>query len=55
MNHETRLREGKDVVDWHGIGGFEKYTKGFGRRMMKSQGWEEEKGLGRQSRGISTP
>lgn len=27
MHHETRLREGKDVADWHGIGGFEKYTK----------------------------
>ena len=29
--------------------------QGFGGRVMRSQGWEEGQGLGRQSRGIATP
>ncbi|XP_042856097.1 G patch domain-containing protein 3-like [Penaeus japonicus] len=34
------------------IGEFEAHTRGFGRRLMEAQGWEEGKGLGRNSAGL---
>ncbi|XP_047489385.1 G patch domain-containing protein 3-like [Penaeus chinensis] len=34
------------------IGEFEAHTRGIGRRLMEAQGWEEGKGLGRNSAGL---
>ncbi|XP_014666083.1 PREDICTED: G patch domain-containing protein 3-like isoform X2 [Priapulus caudatus] len=35
------------------IGKFEKYTKGFGRKIMEHHGWKEGQGLGKMKSGIS--
>ncbi|CAL4073931.1 unnamed protein product, partial [Meganyctiphanes norvegica] len=34
------------------IGVFESHTRGFGRRMMESQGWTDGQGLGRKGKGM---
>eukprot|EP00118_Oscarella_pearsei_P009842 m.57683 g.57683 ORF g.57683 m.57683 type:complete len:145 (+) comp34755_c0_seq1:2158-2592(+) len=55
IQYENQLRQGRNVPDWHGIGGFEEHTKGFGGRLLRSQGWVKGKGLGRHSEGIAAP
>ncbi|CAG2109051.1 unnamed protein product [Medioppia subpectinata] len=37
------------------IGAFERHTKGFGRRIMESQGWKSGTGLGQSVSGIPEP
>ncbi|XP_028985783.1 G patch domain-containing protein 3 [Betta splendens] len=55
MRYEKRLREG--LEDRSGqtqkIGSFERFTKGFGRRLMEQQGWKDGEGLGNSQIGIS--
>ncbi|KAM9722974.1 G patch domain-containing protein 3 [Menidia menidia] len=55
MRYETRLREGVEDGSGHNqsIGSFEKFTKGFGRRLMEKQGWRDGEGLGNSQVGIS--
>lgn len=38
-----------------GYGHFEKFTKGIGRKVLLSQGWEEGKGIGRHNHGRPMP
>ncbi|XP_034409991.1 G patch domain-containing protein 3 [Cyclopterus lumpus] len=54
MRYEQRLREGLEDGSGHSqsIGGFEKFTKGFGRRLMEKQGWKDGEGLGNSRIGI---
>lgn len=55
MRYEKRLREGLEDRSGHSqsIGSFEKFTKGFGRRVMEKQGWKDGEGLGHSQIGIS--
>ncbi|XP_031608184.1 G patch domain-containing protein 3 [Oreochromis aureus] len=55
MRYEKRLREGHEDGSGHNqsIGRFERFTKGFGRRVMEKQGWREGEGLGNSQIGIS--
>ncbi|XP_066573771.1 G patch domain-containing protein 3 [Amia ocellicauda] len=55
MRHEQRLRAGLESGSLLGprIGGFEKFTKGVGRRLMEQQGWREGQGLGHSRPGIA--
>ncbi|XP_061920248.1 G patch domain-containing protein 3 [Entelurus aequoreus] len=55
MRLEKRLREGLEsgVAHNQAIGSFEKFTKGFGRRVMEKQGWKDGEGLGSSQIGIS--
>ncbi|XP_033837485.1 G patch domain-containing protein 3 [Periophthalmus magnuspinnatus] len=54
MRYENRLRDG--LADGSGqgqsIGKFEKFTKGFGRRVMEKQGWKDGEGLGSSQTGM---
>ncbi|XP_068179531.1 G patch domain-containing protein 3 [Antennarius striatus] len=54
MRYEKRLREGleKMSADSQSIGSFERFTKGFGRRVMEKQGWKDGEGLGHSQIGI---
>ncbi|KAM6909853.1 G patch domain-containing protein 3 [Xenentodon cancila] len=54
MRYEKRLREGQEEGSGHNqtIGNFEKFTKGFGRRVMEKQGWKDGEGLGNSQIGI---
>ncbi|XP_053310457.1 G patch domain-containing protein 3 [Spea bombifrons] len=52
MRLETRRREGLEVGGSHGLGGFERFTKGIGRRLMERQGWTDGSGLGASGRGM---
>ncbi|XP_054637730.1 G patch domain-containing protein 3 [Dunckerocampus dactyliophorus] len=55
MRLEKRLREGLEPGVAHNqtIGSFERFTKGFGRRVMEKQGWKDGEGLGSSQIGIS--
>ncbi|CAL1611504.1 unnamed protein product [Knipowitschia caucasica] len=55
MRFEQRRRDGlEDAADeGQAIGKFEKFTKGFGRRLMERQGWRDGHGLGSSHIGIS--
>uniref|UniRef100_UPI0037E7CA1F G patch domain-containing protein 3 n=1 Tax=Semicossyphus pulcher TaxID=241346 RepID=UPI0037E7CA1F len=55
MRYEKRLREGLEDRSGRGqaIGRFERFTKGFGRRLMEKQGWKDGEGLGHSQVGIS--
>uniref|UniRef100_A0A3Q4FY19 G patch domain containing 3 n=1 Tax=Neolamprologus brichardi TaxID=32507 RepID=A0A3Q4FY19_NEOBR len=55
MRYEKRLREGHEDGSGHNqsIGRFERFTKGFGRRVMEKHGWREGEGLGNSQIGIS--
>ncbi|XP_038141450.1 G patch domain-containing protein 3 [Cyprinodon tularosa] len=55
MRYEQRLREGVEDGSGHNqsIGSFERFTKGFGRRLMEKQGWKDGEGLGSSQVGIS--
>ncbi|KAF6739878.1 G patch domain-containing protein 3 [Oryzias melastigma] len=55
MRYEKRLREGTEDGSGHNqsIGSFEKFTKGFGRRVMEKQGWRDGEGLGNSQVGIA--
>lgn len=37
------------------IGNWEKYTKGFGAKMLQKMGWEKGKGLGKEGQGRAIP
>uniref|UniRef100_A0A6M2D6W8 Putative tick transposon ovary overexpressed n=1 Tax=Rhipicephalus microplus TaxID=6941 RepID=A0A6M2D6W8_RHIMP len=51
-----RLREtSEEMDDENRLASFEKYTKGFGSRILKQQGWSEGEGVGRAKEGIATP
>ncbi|XP_037642021.1 G patch domain-containing protein 3 [Sebastes umbrosus] len=54
MRYEKRLREGLEDRSGHSqsIGSFERFTKGFGRRLMEKQGWKDGDGLGNSQIGI---
>ncbi|KAM9353350.1 G patch domain-containing protein 3 [Symphorus nematophorus] len=54
MRYEKRLREGVEDRSGHSqsIGSFERFTKGFGRRVMEKQGWKDGEGLGHSQIGI---
>ncbi|XP_072317111.1 G patch domain-containing protein 3 [Eucyclogobius newberryi] len=54
MRYENRLRDGLEDGSDQGqsIGKFEKFTKGFGRRVMEKQGWKDGEGLGGSQIGI---
>ncbi|XP_033958445.1 G patch domain-containing protein 3 [Pseudochaenichthys georgianus] len=54
MRYEKRLREGLEERsgESQSIGSFEKYTRGFGRRLMEKQGWKDGDGLGNSQIGI---
>ena len=54
MRVEEQWRQGNEV-DPNRIGGFEKFTKGFGSRLMRQQGWQEGRGLGTSQVGIAEP
>ncbi|XP_053854739.1 G patch domain-containing protein 3 isoform X1 [Vidua macroura] len=52
---EQRLRDGLEdgsVAGQH-IGTFERYTKGFGRKVLEQQGWTEGLGLGSSNSGMA--
>ncbi|XP_073420000.1 G patch domain-containing protein 3 [Dendrobates tinctorius] len=54
MRLETRRREGLNTDgEKLDLGGFERYTKGVGRKLMERQGWTDGAGLG--SRGAGMP
>ncbi|XP_037532950.1 G patch domain-containing protein 3 [Nematolebias whitei] len=55
MRYERRLREGLEDGSGHNqsIGSFERFSKGFGRRIMEKQGWKDGDGLGNSQIGIS--
>lgn len=53
MRHEQSIRDG--VQQASVFGGFEKYTKGVGSRVLKKSGWKEGSGVGRASDGIPEP
>lgn len=55
MEHFKRLRAGKEEDDDNRIGYFEKFTKGFGRRILEGQGWSEGRGVGKSTEGPSEP
>ncbi|XP_037512904.1 G patch domain-containing protein 3 [Rhipicephalus sanguineus] len=56
MLHFKRLREtAEEMDDENRLASFEKYTKGFGSRILKQQGWSEGEGVGRAKEGIATP
>uniref|UniRef100_L7M093 Putative tick transposon n=1 Tax=Rhipicephalus pulchellus TaxID=72859 RepID=L7M093_RHIPC len=56
MLHFKRLREtSEEMDDENRLASFEKYTKGFGSRILKQQGWSEGEGVGRAKEGIATP
>ena len=50
-----RRRDGLEDTDRFscGIGKFEKYSRGVGRKVMESQGWKDGDGLGSRVQGIS--
>uniref|UniRef100_A0A3B5MPY6 G-patch domain-containing protein n=1 Tax=Xiphophorus couchianus TaxID=32473 RepID=A0A3B5MPY6_9TELE len=54
MRYENRLRDGVEDGSGHNqsIGSFERFTKGFGRRVMEQQGWRDGEGLGSSQVGI---
>ncbi|XP_067253323.1 G patch domain-containing protein 3 [Chanodichthys erythropterus] len=54
MRSERRLREGLDGLPGRQqkIGSFERFTKGFGRRVMEKQGWKDGEGLGNSQVGL---
>ncbi|CAL8287545.1 unnamed protein product [Merluccius merluccius] len=54
MRYEKRLRDGLEDRSGHTqpIGSFERFTKGFGRRVMEKQGWKDGEGLGDSRPGI---
>ena len=37
------------------IGTWEKYTKGFGAKMLEKMGWEKGKGIGKEMQGRAVP
>ncbi|XP_078094176.1 G patch domain-containing protein 3 [Mustelus asterias] len=55
MRLEQRLREGVESVSVQSprIGGFERYTKGIGRKVMEKQGWKDGQGLGSNNSGLA--
>ncbi|XP_020391817.2 G patch domain-containing protein 3 [Rhincodon typus] len=55
MRLEQRQREGAENVSVQSprIGGFERYTKGIGRKVMEKQGWRDGQGLGSSSSGLA--
>ncbi|NWW55506.1 GPTC3 protein, partial [Ifrita kowaldi] len=52
---ERRLRDGLEDGSASGqhIGTFERYTKGFGRKVLEQQGWTEGLGLGSSNSGMA--
>lgn len=54
MRTEKQWRKGNDI-DLNKIGGFEKYTRGFGGQLMRKQGWKEGGSLGLSQVGITEP
>ncbi|XP_071432774.1 G patch domain-containing protein 3 [Pithys albifrons albifrons] len=52
---EQRLRDGLEEgsVSGQQIGAFERYTKGFGRKVLEQQGWTEGLGLGSSNSGMA--
>lgn len=54
MRIEKQWRKGNDI-DLNKIGGFEKYTRGFGGQLMRKQGWKEGGSLGLSQEGITEP
>ncbi|NXR23748.1 GPTC3 protein, partial [Cinclus mexicanus] len=52
---EQRLRDGLEdgSVQGQHIGTFERYTKGFGRKVLEQQGWTEGLGLGSSNSGMA--
>ena len=61
-HHLFRLRRGEDVmvaskkkVVKRKIGDFERHTKGIGRKVMESLGWNETQTLGPDKRGLMEP
>ncbi|NWQ83763.1 GPTC3 protein, partial [Columbina picui] len=52
---EQRLRDGLEdgSVSGQQIGTFERYTKGFGRKVLEQQGWTEGLGLGSSNSGMA--
>ncbi|MEQ2248780.1 G patch domain-containing protein 3 [Ilyodon furcidens] len=54
MRYERRLRDGIEDGSGHNqsIGSFERFTKGFGRRVMEKQGWRDGEGLGSSQVGM---
>ncbi|NXY64238.1 GPTC3 protein, partial [Callaeas wilsoni] len=52
---EQRLRDGLEdgSVSGQHIGTFERYTKGFGRKVLEQQGWTEGLGLGSSNSGMA--
>ncbi|XP_068015160.1 G patch domain-containing protein 3 isoform X2 [Melanerpes formicivorus] len=51
---EQRRRSGLEGGSAPGqIGSFERYTKGFGRKLLEQQGWTEGQGLGSSSSGMA--
>ncbi|XP_053562965.1 G patch domain-containing protein 3 [Bombina bombina] len=53
MRLEKRKRDGISTArEESGLGLFEQYTKGIGRKLMEQQGWKEGTGLGASGAGI---
>ncbi|XP_056448864.1 G patch domain-containing protein 3 [Gadus chalcogrammus] len=54
MRYDKRMRDGLENRSGHTqpIGSFERFTKGFGRRVMEKQGWKDGEGLGTSRPGI---
>lgn len=51
---EKEWKHGKNI-DLNRVGGFEKYTRGFGGNIMKKQGWKVGQSLGSSQVGITEP
>ncbi|CAB4064740.1 unnamed protein product [Lepeophtheirus salmonis] len=53
---KAKYRSSQDSVFESKIGVFEKHTKGFGKKMMRRQGWKDGDGLGStKNKGIKVP
>lgn len=54
MRLEGQWKKGNDIT-LNKIGGFEKYTRGFGGRLMRKLGWKEGGSLGSSQLGVTEP
>ncbi|KAF8781389.1 G patch domain-containing protein 3 [Argiope bruennichi] len=57
MKLEEKRRNGTEtVVDQrYEFAGFEKFNKGFGRKILEAQGWKQGQGVGKNAAGIAEP
>ncbi|XP_035219812.1 G patch domain-containing protein 3-like isoform X1 [Stegodyphus dumicola] len=57
MRLERNLRDGTEaeIDNQYDFAAFEKYSTGFGRKILESQGWKQGQGIGKHAAGIPEP